>query len=170
MTLQEFWTDVIHSAERLGVIRNAKTAVFFFLALIISLCVMLGVTIILRRFFKRHVLITRTHKVLIYMLTMSGVAALLFAGILGLVLPIIPGIPLLLAGLLLMRRYHRFGLVERVLLWLRKKAHKVRKKVHAHVQAKVNIYRARHKNLGEQHDGTHKGKLQPSDRQRKRDR
>jgi hypothetical protein len=99
------------------------------LALFLSLVVMLGVTYSLRLFFKKHEFVTKTHKVLIYILTMSGVIALLLAGILGIFLPIIPGIPLLMAAFLLMRRYHKIPVVERFIRTVKRKARRLQQKV-----------------------------------------
>jgi hypothetical protein len=82
------------------------------LAIILSLAILFAFTWLLRRFFIKHPVIDRAHRMLIYLLTMSGVALLLVAGVLGVLLPVIPGIPLLIAGFLLMRKYHPWPWLE----------------------------------------------------------
>lgn len=109
--------------ERSHIFTGVTYASYFFLAVFLSLLVLLFVTVLLRMFFKHHPMINRAHRVLIYLLTMTGVAALLLAGMMGLLLPIIPGIPLILAALFLMRKYHKVPWIEKVILYFK---HKVR--------------------------------------------
>ena len=97
------WREIEHSNFAIG----TKYLGIGVAAFIVIIAILLLITIVLHRFFTRHPVVTRARKVLIYLLTMSGVFLLIVAGILGLFLPIIPGIPLLLAGLLLMRKYHK---------------------------------------------------------------
>jgi formate-dependent nitrite reductase membrane component NrfD len=115
MTLLEWWEQSVHEFRHSklfsGTVSFGVTVLSVFLAILLLLCV----TFLLRQFFKRYAFINHAHKILIYLLTMSGVVMLILAGLLGLVLPLIPGIPLLLAALLLMRKYHRFAWVERLL-------------------------------------------------------
>jgi hypothetical protein len=73
-----------------------------------TILVLLGITMLLRQFFKRHPLVDRAHRMLIYLLTMTGVLALFIGGIIGIMLPVIPGVVLIVIGLLVMRRYHRW--------------------------------------------------------------
>ena len=83
---------------------------------LIAFCILLvlvGVTFLLRQFFKRHPLVNRAHKILIYLLTMTGVMALFIGGIVGILLPIIPGVLFIFIGLLLMRKYHRWKWLDR---------------------------------------------------------
>jgi hypothetical protein len=114
--------------DRYGVFTGIEYAGWTFLGIFVLLLVLLGVVLLLRLFFRRHPLVTRAHKVLIYLLTMTGVIALLAAGVLGLLLPIIPGIPFVLAGLLLMRKYHKVPFVERIIGWCKKKARHLRRR------------------------------------------
>jgi hypothetical protein len=83
-----------------------------FIAFTVVVGVLLILTYLLKTFFYRHSVVNQFHKTLIYLFTMSGVVLLFIGGILGVLLPIIPGIPLIIAALLLMRKYHRWEWLE----------------------------------------------------------
>jgi hypothetical protein len=128
MNISETLSNEWHTLEHSRIFLGTKYFGAAMLAFMVLLCILLLITLLLRRFFKRHPLVTRVHRILIYLLTMSGVFLLVVAGVLGLFLPIIPGIPLLLAGLLLMRRYHKSKWLEKKIAVFRRRVRNYRRR------------------------------------------
>jgi hypothetical protein len=124
MTFSQWWQESITAFRESKLFSGTVSVGITVLSVFLAILLLLGVTFLLRQFFKRYTVINQAHRILIYMLTMSGVVLLILAGLLGLVLPLIPGIPLLLAGVLLMRRYHRFHWIEATMAWCKKKLHR----------------------------------------------
>jgi hypothetical protein len=124
MSISSLWSETIAAVHNSAVYRGTivtGTLLLISLGIILAL---LCVTFFLRQFFKRHPLVNRIHRILIYLLTMGGVLALFIAGLIGIVLPIIPGIIFILIGLLLMRRYHRWVWLDEKIMFYRKKMRK----------------------------------------------
>lgn len=122
MTLSEFFDGLLHTVATSWPVKGLAYGAAVFASISIIIAVLLAATLILHIFFKHHPFIRRARKILIYLLTICGVLALLMGGILGLVLPIIPGIVLILAGLLLLRKYHKFT-------WLENRIHALKMKL-----------------------------------------
>lgn len=122
--LEETLSLVMHSWMLQGLAYGAAILI----ASTIIIAALLAATIVLHSFFKRHPVIKRARKVLVYLLTICGVLALVLAGILGLVLPVIPGVVLILAGLLLLRKYHKFSWLEKKIRSLRERVRRERRR------------------------------------------
>ena len=122
MTLGEFFDGLLHTIATSWPVKGLAYGAAVFASISIIIAVLLAATLILHIFFKHHPFIQRARKILIYLLTICGVLALVMGGILGLVLPIIPGIVLILAGLLLLRKYHKFT-------WLESRIHALKMKI-----------------------------------------
>jgi UPF0716 family protein affecting phage T7 exclusion len=91
-----------------GTVLTGQLLILAFLVILLLFCI----TVLVRIFIKRHPLITRAHKILLYLLTMSGVLILFLGAIIGAMLPIIPGFLFLFLGVLLMRKYHKWTWIE----------------------------------------------------------
>jgi fatty acid desaturase len=112
MTIATMFDHAIEMLVHSWLLRGLAYSVATLIVFIILIGVLLGGTMLLHLFFKHHPLITRARRFFIYVLTMSGMLALVIAGIMGFMLPLIPGIPFLLAGLLLLRRHHKWPWLE----------------------------------------------------------
>lgn len=112
MTLSELFNSLLRAIATSWLVKGLAYGAAVFAAISIIIAVLLAATLILHIFFKHHPFIRQARKTLVYLLTICGVLALLMGGILGLVLPVIPGIVLILAGLLLLRKYHKFTWLE----------------------------------------------------------
>jgi hypothetical protein len=112
MTLRESWSKGIGIITRSNAFQDTVFLTKIVLIVVVILGILVTITFLLRRFFKNH-MVNRAHKILIYLFTMAGVLALIIGGLLGIALPIIPGIPLLIGAFLLMRKYHRWEWLER---------------------------------------------------------
>jgi hypothetical protein len=121
MTLLEWWEKSIAAFRHSRLFDNTVSIGVTVLSVFLAILLLLSVTFMLRQFFKRYTIINQAHKILIYMLTMSGVVMLILAGVAGLMLPLIPGIPLLLGALLLIRKYHKFVWLENAVTYCKKK-------------------------------------------------
>jgi hypothetical protein len=133
--LLELWKEGSGAVRHSDIFRAAIIFGKILLVVLIVLGILIGVTFLLRRFFKNHVVVNRAHRVLIYIFTMAGVLALVMAGLLGVVLPIIPGIPFLIAAFFLMRKYHKSAWIEEKVAALKQKLHPAKDEK---VQEKVN--------------------------------
>ncbi|MBR9700240.1 hypothetical protein GOV11_00030 [Candidatus Woesearchaeota archaeon] len=116
---------------------DVLVSVFAFLfGLIGMLLVIFGVLFILKRVFKGDKDISRAYRATIYLLTMATAIVLFMGGILGIVIPAIPGFLLLIFSLLLFRRYHKSHWVDsqiqyiRIKLQLKKEVKEVQKGMH----------------------------------------
>ena len=102
----------LFSVVRDGAIHGVITLGAALAIVAVTLGVFVGITFLLRRYFRHHRFVNRAHRTGVYLLTMLGVAILLVGAFLGALLPVIPGVLFLLLALLLMRRYHRSKWVD----------------------------------------------------------
>ena len=105
------------------IFRGAVSALVFLVILIVLLLVLLGFILLLRHVFKEHVVVKRAHRIIVYLLTITGMIACFLGGLLGFIFPIIPGLLLFLAGLLLLRRIYKNEWVDENITWLEIKLH-----------------------------------------------
>lgn len=113
MTLIDALKDAVMTLQDSLLYRGTLFTGTVLVFVVCILAILLGVTFLLRIFFKRHPVVNRAHKTLIYLLTMAGVLALLFAGFVFSMVPLIPGVLFVFIALLLMRRYHRWVWLDR---------------------------------------------------------
>jgi hypothetical protein len=130
--VNSWWTGAVTYVKASPLLIGAVSTGAALLIVLCVLCICLAITYILRQFFKRHPLINRAHRLLIYLITMGGVVILLLGGILGLILPIIPGFVLILFALVLLRRYYRTPWMESKIKMLRKALRKRVRTFRAH--------------------------------------
>lgn len=121
--MNELWSGAVRRVVESPFLRGAVSAGVLLLILLLILLVLLGITILLRMFFRRHPLVDRAHRVLAYLVTMAGVVVLLIGGILGMVLPIIPGIVLIIFALVLLRKYHKNKWLDSKIRYLQIRMH-----------------------------------------------
>lgn len=112
MSLASLWQETIAKVQTSPILHGAISTGKALAITISVLLVLAGITYILRRFFHRHEGIRLIHRFVIYLLTMVGVLALLFAGVVGIMLPVIPGVLFLLLGFILLRRYYKYPWVD----------------------------------------------------------
>jgi type III secretory pathway component EscV len=133
MTFVSTLQDGMVVVKNSRVVHDTINVGYAFIVVVCILLILVSITFLLRRFFRNHE-VNRIHRILIYLLTMAGILALVIAGILGALLPLLPGIPFFIAALLLMRKYHKWQ-------WLETQIKKVKifyRKEYRNVQAKVN--------------------------------
>lgn len=118
MTLQEIWSQTVTQVRTSPLVTGAISLVTILTIMFCIFLILLGVTFLLRMFFKNHPTIDMFHKTFLYVVTMSGVIVLLVGGVLGLALPLIPGALLIILGLVLLRKYHRSEWMDRHLVRL----------------------------------------------------
>jgi len=123
MTLASVWRDGLAAIGRSDFVRGAFSILVVLIVVFTLIALLFLLTYILRKFVHRDPIIDRTHRTLIYLLTMGGAVTLILAGFLGVFLPILPGIVLVVAGLLLLRRYHRWQWLETRITRLKEKVH-----------------------------------------------
>jgi hypothetical protein len=140
----EFIGTIRQSAAYKSIVDGTVATGMLLLIMILILMVMLCVTFLLRQFFKHHPVVNRAHKLLIYLLTMAGVVALFIAGIIGILLPVIPGVIFIFVGLLLMRKYHRWAWMDMQMARLRRSVKKT------DLGSRFYAWRARRHRLREQ--------------------
>jgi hypothetical protein len=146
--MKETFAAIIDAIRDSTILRGAVSTLAFFLILLCILFILTCVSYTLRRYFRRHEGIKRVHRLFIYLMTMTGVVVLLTGGLLGLVFPFIPGVFLILAALLLLRRYHRSQWIDHKISYLELKL-KFKKgygKVKTNVKKKTNRMRTNIKN------------------------
>ena len=139
MLLSELKNQLLEKIHDSWLLKGVAFGVAGIIILFIILAALLGMVILLHRFFIQHPVITRARRILAYLLTMVGVIALVIGGLLGLILPIIPGIALLLAGFLLLRKYHKFVWIELKIKHFKKQMRKLRnKKINKNTKENLN--------------------------------
>lgn len=119
MSVREQVLGTLDSLRGSALLKGAISLVWALLFIGGVLILLLLLTFLLRQFFRAHEGIKKTQRILIYLLTMAGVLILTIGGLLGIILPVIPGFLLLLIALLLLRRYHKHPWIENKILYLR---------------------------------------------------
>lgn len=117
-----FLSEAVSAIRESWIVKSAIHTGLLLLVLVLVLLVLLGVTFLLKWFFGKDPTVDRAHRIVISLLTMVGVVILMIGGLLGLFLPIIPGVLLIFFALALMRKYYRNA-------WLDAKLHALQVKL-----------------------------------------
>jgi hypothetical protein len=118
MKIADTWYGGVRLVRSSVLFHNVASVLIVLTLVVCALVLMFCMTVLAGYIWRGNHFLHSLSVVLLYSLTMCGVIMLALLGILGLFLPLIPGIPLLLGALLLLRKYHRWEwLEEKIAEW-----------------------------------------------------